>query len=414
MAVIKIILFDSPSKQLKDGTFPISLKVTHQRKRKYFSLNRYCTIKQWNKDDGKFRKNYKHHSSENDALEAIKTKAQKIIRDFDRYNKDFSFNAFEMEFVGTSVGSGLKEAFERKIEEKIKEKKLGTAESYQSTLNVIIRFLKDTSKYTSTNFNLTDISFKFLTDLEHWLRAENNCKDTSIAVYMRTLRAIVNKAIKEKVIKREHYAFDEYSIAERLNIDTQKRAITKDTINKIKALVLPEEKNLKFARDIFLFSFYTRGMNFVDIAYLTPVNIVDGRLMYIRRKTKKPFNMKLLPQAQEIIDYYLANKETEGDFIFPVFNDAIHISDKQKYTRRKTVLKLINKKLKEVAGMIDIDNLKLTTYVSRHSYATVLKDSKVPTAVISEAMGHQTEQITQTYLKQFENKELDQADENLL
>lgn len=414
MATPKIILFDFPTNQRKDGTFPVCLKVTHQRKRKYFSLNKHCLKEQWNKEKSEFRKNLKDYKKLNDVLDSVLQKAKDIIRDFERDGIPFSFKLFDEKFRNIEKSNKVIDVFTDHINKLIQENKPSSAAPFQSTLNSLLQFIDDTKRIKHTDFKLVDIDYKFLVAYEHWLRTERSCKDTSIAVYMKQLRSIINKAIKSKIIKREYYPFDEYSIADRLKLKTRKRAIDKSTIKKIAELELPELSKEQFAQHIFLFSFYTRGMNFVDIAYLTPENIIGDRLEYIRSKTKQPFSLKLLPPAKEILDFYIKHKVTKGDFIFPVFDESIHKTAKQKFDRRKTVLRDVNKILKELAKMIGMDDLKLTTYVSRHSYATTLKNANVSIAKISEAMGHQTEKITETYLKQFENDELDKADENLL
>lgn len=430
MAVAKIILFDVPSKQLSDGRFPIVLRVTHQRKRKYFSLNKYCFAEQWNKTNSVLytkseatkingAKEYKGAKKENDALDSILEDAKNIIRDFERYKKPFSLSAFEKTFLKSTASLDLEERFQTIIDNLEDAGKISTASPYKTTLNAIKEFTKAVSGYTFKGLELTDITFSFLKDFEKYLKTKRGVKDTSIIVYMRTLRAAMNHAIKEGVLKREYYPFYEYKISE-LDNSTDKRAIKKEYVKKIKALTFDDNTPEKFAQDIFLFSYYTRGMNFIDIAYLTPENIVNERIRYKRKKTrgktKEPqiFDMAILPPVQKILDYYIENKVTNDDFIFPIFDESIHKTPKQKYNRRKTALKKVNKYLKGIGEMVGLENIKLTTYVSRHSYANVLKDSNVPISIISENMGHHNVEVTQIYLKQFENKTLDEADKNLL
>jgi len=414
MAEAKIFLFDSPSKMLKDGTYPVTLKVTHDRKRKYFSLNRRCLLEQWNKEAGRFLRNYPKHVKENEVLLAMEGKASNIIREFERDGVPFTFTAFEKTFLNLEQDATIKGYFQLWIDKFIKEGKIGTASPYKTTLNLLLEFTDDSKAYRNRELRLIDINYKFLIDLEHWLRTDRGVKDSSISVYMRTLRSILNKAIKEKLIKRDYYPFDEYRLSERLKTKTPKRAIPKAAMKEIEALELPDHSPLQFAQHIFLFSYYTRGMNFVDIANLTPENIYDGRINYIRRKTKKPFSIKILPQVEQILEFYQNSKVTQGAFIFPVFDTTIHITPEQRYHRRKTVLREVNRNLKQIAAILGLENLNLTSYVSRHTYATVLKQAGTNIAHISEALGHESEKVTQIYLKQFENSELDELDANLL
>ncbi len=414
MASAKIILFDAASKQLKDGTFPITLRVTHMGKRNYFSLNRSCTPKFWNKESSRFRSGFPRYKKENDVLQSIESRANQILRDFERFDISFSFSAFEAKFLEKKHSLDLVGYFDQWINKFEAEGKMGTASPYKTTKNALIEFADATKGFNSKDLRLNDVNYKFLIDFEHWLRTKRDCMDSSISVYMRTLRSVFNKAIKEKLVHRDHYPFEEYLISERLSTETQKRAIDKATVKQIEALTFDDHTPAQLAQHIFLFSYYTRGMNFVDIAFLTPRNIHNGRINYTRRKTKKTFTIKIHPKAQEIIDFHLRHKVKKGNYIFPIFDESIHITDIQKYHRRKTALRQINKHLKEIAGAVGMENLKLTSYVSRHTYATVLKKAGKNTALISEALGHQSEKVTQIYLKSFENSELDDADADVL
>ena len=414
MADIKIILFDSQSKKLKDGTFPVCIRITHQRKRKYFNLGKHCIPQEWNKEKSRFRKIFPNYKAENDVLLKVESKASDILRNFKRDEIPFSFQRFSTKFLGKEQSIVTSDFFNAHIDRLLKEGKPSSAQPFQSTLKSLLNFIAQTKQYLPQEFKLTHIDYKFLTDYEHWLKTERKIKDTSIAVYMKELRSILNKAIKQGLIKREYYPFDQYNISKRLDLTTRKRAIDKETVKKIAALELSEFSIEQFAQHIFLFSYYTRGMNFVDIAYLTPANLIGDRLEYKRSKTNKPFTIKLLLPAKKILDFYIENKATVGDYIFPIFDETIHKTDVQKFNRRKTVLRDVNKALKTIAKMIGMDDLKLTTYVSRHTYATTLKKARVHISEISEALGHQNVKITETYLKQFDNDVLDKADEHLL
>lgn len=143
-------------------------------------------------------------------------------------------------------------------------------------------------------------------------------------------------------------------------------------------------------------------MNFIDIAELTWNNIKGDEINYRRKKTGQQFSITINQFSASILKYYKDANKSKGDYVFPIYDDAIYVTPKQKYERKKSVLKLVNNKLREIAKELGEINLNLTTYVSRHSYATNLKRSGVSTAIISEALGHTTEQQTQTYLASFE------------
>ncbi len=259
-----------------------------------------------------------------------------------------------------------------------------------------------------------DITFKeldyiFLTRLEDDL-LKRKVTENSIAVYMRTLRSIYNKAIAEGHARGNDYPFKAYKLT-KLNTKTKKRALTKEQVKSIADHKLELGSKLWVARSIFLFSYYCRGVNFIDVAQLKWSNVENGRVHYTRAKTGHQFNIALLPPALEILEYYNAHQDESG-YIFPILGNY-HDTEQKIKNRVKKIMKEVNSNLRTVAKAVKID-FNITTYVARHSYATVLKRQNVSTSQISEALGHSSEKITQVYLDSFENTVLDEADKFLL
>jgi integrase len=252
---------------------------------------------------------------------------------------------------------------------------------------------------------LNDVNYRFLESFEYWLRNVRQNKDTTISVKMRNLQRAINLAIEDKLIKQEDYPFGEkkYSINKRLDHSTKKIAVNTDKIGKLRNLELTTGSSLYFAQQIFMFSYYSRGMNFIDIAFLKWSDIPENIINYVRRKTRGKFEIPVNPHIQAILSYFMTNYSVPGGYVFPILNDSIHITPKQKYTRKKTALKAVNDNLKKIAKLIGEPNLKLTTNVGRHSYATGLKRAGVSTSYITEALGHATQDQTQTYLDSFES-----------
>ncbi|MDJ1497113.1 site-specific integrase [Cytophagaceae bacterium DM2B3-1] len=411
MADIKTILF--VSKKNKKGQSPVVLRLTHNRQRKYFFHPYHCLEDQWDITAGRFKRTFPDYKRVNDILRTKEQLASDIIRDFERDGIHFDFKAFEIRYLKQDEQANLESYFKSLIEKLNAAKDFGSETTHKNTLSAITRFVDSQKKRSASNFRLQDIDYKFLTDFEHWLRTVRDCKDTTIGIYMRTLRSVVNKAIKEKLLKADSYPFNDYSLS-KFNVKTKKRAITKDAIRLIEALELANNTKLQFARDIFLFSYYNRGINLIDIAHLTENNFPDGRLEYIRRKTNQIFSIAIKPQSKEILERYLHTKLHYGKYIFPILDEKIHQTEKQQHTRVKTVNRDINKALKIIAELAGLDGVNLTIYVGRHTYATVLKKAGVSIAIISESLGHRSEGVTHTYLKQFENSELDAADADVL
>jgi integrase/recombinase XerD len=231
---------------------------------------------------------------------------------------------------------------------------------------------------------------------------------------MRTLRTLFNSAIKYGYIKEEHYPFlsrnnpNGYSLRG-LKQDTRPRAISKEDINKIRDLELEEGTPLFVDRSLFMFSFYCRGINFHDMAYLTWSNIEDGRLRYKRAKTGGLLDMALLDPAKEIIEYF--KQQEPSKYLFPILHDEI-TDPTALYNRSKNGLKRFNKSMKTICASLKIK--PVTSYVSRHSWATIMRQEGHSTEVISESMDHASVHQTATYLKKFDKTILDHANQSIL
>lgn len=302
------MLFDSPSRKKKDGTYPLQLVIYENGKRKYFRLGKSCTQEEWNPETGYFRKNYPDHNKENSFLRRTLSRAYEVIDSLDRDKIPFSFHVFYSRYIGKKTSTDVATIFQSTIERCEREERVGSASQYRSTKNAILEFCKQSPNIPSNGLMLQNIDFKFLKDFEHWLKVKRNCKDTTISVYMRALRTVFNDAIKEDLISYEFYPFRKYEIGKRLNTKTKKRAISKDIMHQIKDLDLPEGSDLEFARDIFLFIYYGRGINFVDIAFLTPYNIQDNRIVYVRRKnrskTSKEISIPIRNEVKDLLEKY--------------------------------------------------------------------------------------------------------------
>lgn len=208
------------------------------------------------------------------------------------------------------------------------------------------------------------------------------------------------------------YPFDSFKVS-KFSAKTKKRAITKDDIKKIMRLNLDHKCFLmQLSRDIFVFSYLHGGINLTDIANLKYNNIQSNRIEYVRQKTGQDIAIPLFGVGEEIINKYRL-VEPNSAYIFPILNDKTHKSAQQKYNRIHKYTGHINKYLKTIGELAKIDTT-LTTYVARHTYATVLKRSGVNTSIISESLGHSSEKITQIYLDSFENSQIDEAMKNLL
>lgn len=214
------------------------------------------------------------------------------------------------------------------------------------------------------------------------------------------------------MVKRECYPFTIFKIS-KFDTSTRKRAIAKETVRRIIDLDLSKAwPNTQLARDLFVFSYFGAGINFTDMSLLTWANVQQGRICYIRKKTGKPIQFPLTAETRAILDKYCMADMTPNDYLFPILDKHVHRTERQRYDRIHKMLTNTNRRLKDIGEQVGVDNL--TTYVARHTFATVLKRSGVSTSIICESLGHSSEKVTQIYLDSFENAQIDEAMKHLL
>ena len=258
------------------------------------------------------------------------------------------------------------------------------------------------------DFYLAEVDVAWLKSYEVWLRSKG-LADNTIGIRFRTLRVVYNFALMNGLVKPELYPFKKYKVS-KLHQDTAKRAISKEQVMLIVNYDTSHSCLYKrLAVDMFVFSYLMGGINFVDMCMLTKDNIEDGRLIYVRKKTKKLIKLPLQERAIQIIDTY---SDCKREYLFPVLGDKARTVIQTK-DRIYDVLSNINRHLKKIGEEYGFE-LKITTYVARHTQATVMKRAGVSTSVISELMGHSSERVTQYYLDSFGNEQMDDAMKSLL
>jgi len=271
-----------------------------------------------------------------------------------------------------------------------------TAKNYRTAICSFIKFRK------GKDIVLSKIDKRLMEDYEKWLKENNICLNT-ISCYLRSLRAIYNKAVSNELIEQKNPFKNVFTG----NETTRKRAIGSNEINKLQAISLKSGSVLQTVRDIFLFSFYACGIPFIDIAFMKKDNIKDGYLIYKRHKTQQKISIKLEPCMQEIIDRYWS---ADGDYVFPFITNYDKEKSYRQYRSRLCYYNSVLKKLRDMAGISG----NLTSYVPRHTWASLAFESNVDMSVISKALGHTTTNTTQTYIKGINNTLLYDANKKLL
>lgn len=392
------------------GEASIYLRITKDRKVKYLATGEYCKPSDWNNNKKEVKASNKFYKAINQNIQNFKTSIENIYNNTltTEIKNRLSIDDF-LEMLKPKktkiISTDFFELINTKIETLKDTGKIGSSKYYHDCLNSIKKFHK------KSKMDLTEITLEWLKNYETYLR-KAGCIDGGIAVKMRAIRSIYNDAIKANLATYEKYPFKLYQIS-RLKSNKKIRSIGKSEIKLIQNLDVSNDKKLQLAKDLFLFSYYTGGINFIDMMKLQTSNIYDNgnRIDYTRSKTKGLFNLKLLTPAKDIIDKYKANAKITG-FVFPLILRQ-GLTPLQISNRKHKTLGEFNRNLKTIGLMCNID-FDLTSYVARHSMAQHLKLNKVATDVISEAMGHQNLNITQTYLNRFGNDVTDSALETLL
>ena len=278
-------------------------------------------------------------------------------------------------------------------------KKIGkrrTAETYTTALNSFLRFRGE------RDLLFEEVDSNLMVEYETFLKGINVCPNSS-SFYMRNLRAIYNRAV-ERELTVQRYPFKHvYTGVDK----TVKRAVPLKVIRRIRDLDLTLSPVLDYARDLFMFSFYTRGMAFVDMAYLKKKDLQNGVLVYRRQKTGQQLFIKWEKPMQEIVGKY--PEDSLSPYLLPVLKYPF----KDTHKHYRNVMSGINRNLKEIARLADI-SVPLSMYCARHSWASAAKGKNIPISVISEGMGHDSEATTQIYLASLDNSVVDKANAQIL
>ncbi|WP_335965065.1 site-specific integrase [Galbibacter sp. PAP.153] len=387
-----------------DGTFPIILRLTHHRRSTSIATGFSVKEMYWDSRKNEIKNKYEGTESVgrlNNILLKEKAKAADIINKLhDKGMLNYmSINQVKSRITRSDVYSSFFKFGEAKVRELNEMQRYGSAKAY----GVLLSVLKNFTKGKDVKFH--EVNYEFLIQFEkHHLSKEGNSIN-GVACYMRTLRAIYNKGIKEGLIEREAYPFYHYKIRMQ---PTQKRALPLESIRKIMQLKTKRGSAIFHYRNFFLISYMLYGMSFVDLAFLKKKNIVNGRVQFRRKKTSKIYDIKISGQLHEILKYYLEGKKKE-DFIFHIIKRT---DLKAQYKDIMWERHRYNKGLKTIAGKCNIEH-RLTSYVARHSFATQAMLQNIPLEAISAMMGHSKLNTTQIYLKSLPTDILDQYHEKL-
>ena len=313
-------------------------------------------------------------------------------------NKDFTINELCEVFRQLPTCKTVFTTLQEHVTRQERMLRHGTAMTYR---NAYQRF-KDFRAGVDLTFD--QLTSDMIEEYEAWLTNRGLMQNT-IRFYLRTLHTLLYKAIDEGLLNDNNKLFSHVRLA---YVPTTKRAISADEIRAIQQLKLPPNSIQAFARDLFMFSFYTRGMSFVDIAYLKKKDLKDGLLSYCRKKTNKQITIAWEQELQEIVNRYSAHTDNTP-YMLPIIKNL----DETKYVQYKRMQVNINRALKRIGTMADLKR-PITMYVARHSWASIARDMDISISIISEGMGHQSCKTTQIYLDTLDTSKINDANKRII
>jgi integrase/recombinase XerD len=396
MATVKIHLDKRKAKS--DGSFPICFLIYHNRKTTTRSCKLFVKERDWDDTEKSIKKTNPQHKVLNLKLRKsfADLQSQLLLATDDEVGEYLKPVAQVIEVVEQK--KTLYQFAQVLIDQMRADGQIGNAWVYESTVNALKLFHPNGLLY------FEDVDYQFLTKYNSHLVAKD-IKHNSIYLYIRTLRIFYNKAIKSKLVDRSLYPFDDYKLRPE---KTKKRAVDVSILTKMKQAELPFNSAHWHARNYFLLSFYLIGISIVDLSLLKNNNVQYDRLTYKRRKTGKWYDIKLHPQAIEIFNFY----QNTPEYLLPISKTGVGEEVLIRGIKSKT--KLINKHLAQIAKELKIE-YKITTYTSRHSWATLAKKAGFSIELIAEALGHEYgNRTTAVYLDTFDQNVVDDANAKVI
>ena len=319
-----------------------------------------------------------------------------IIALYDKRNGNYTTDDIVTKFNEQADEQSLFSFMQGVISQLKRLNRIRTSETYAATLSSFMKFCD------GQDILLCEIDSDTMMFYEAWLKDKGICPNT-VSFYMRILRAVYNRAVEKGLVEQKHPFKHVYTGIDK----TVKRAVPLKAIKRIKELDLTLKPHLDYARDMFLFSFYTRGMSFIDMAYLKKSDLKNGVITYRRRKTSQQLSIKWEKCMAEIVAKYKDRNATQ--YLLPIITNPL-LDERKQY---RNAIYRVNTALKEVARLVNL-SIPLTMYCARHGWASIAKSKNIPLSIISEGMGHDSEETTRIYLASLDSNVIDKANSLIL
>lgn len=377
----------------KDGLFPVKIQVVFRRKQKYYSTGKNLSREEWERLlKAKSKALTEIREDIESSFSNVKHQINELIQ-----KGDFSIETLSLRLGRQVKDMDLHSAFLLKMRELEENDQAGTYLNYQSAL-------KSLESFGGTQIPLNRITVDWLKQCERFWLSQGKSY-SSISIYLRTLKCILNRAVRDGVLKESSFPFgkNKYEIPQGCG---RKLALTLTEIKKVMSYQDGTRDTEEF-RDLWVFSYLCNGINFMDLLFLRYANIIDGEICFVRSKTSRTakhgreIHAIITPQMWEIIHKWGNPEVSPQTCIFKYASGKETAFERIKLVRR--IVTKCNRRLKKIAENIGI--IQLTTYTARHSFATVLKRAGAKTSYISESLGHSNLAVTENYLACFEKEE---------
>lgn len=383
-------------------------QVIHKRKVKQIDTNYVVYPSEWDTlseriqiDERTCAERRKILHSYNEKILWDQCRLRNIILSFNLKEDEYTVDEIVNSYLKISANNSLHTYIKKQIVLLQDAGRKRTAETYAAALSSFMKFR------INEDLPFEGITSDLLKQYQGWL-FERGIKKNSSSFYMRILRTVYNKASEEGLTTNKNPFRHVYTGIDK----TKKRAINAELIRKMKTYDLSLYPSREFARDMFLFSFYTRGMSYIDMAYLKKSDLRYGYLTYCRRKTGQQLTIKWEKCMKEITDKY---SNPDSQYLLPIIKSPLQHTEKyeEEYSLYLNSRHLTNYHLRMLSKELEIFP-PLTMYVARHSWASIAKQKNIPLSVISDGLGHESEKTTRIYLATLSNSIIDEANKQII
>lgn len=380
-----------------DRSGSIYFQITHRRLTRQVSTRIRIPREEWDFARQRMLCNGNTSSIARSRVECGVAHLRAIIRKLEAAGDEYTADDIVRQFRTPALSDSLSSFMGEQIDYLRRCNRFGTAKNYEHTLRSFRNFIGGDIPIAAITEQLVDNYNAFL--------VQRGIVRNSVSFYMRVLRAVYNKAVRRRLVEQTNPFRNVYTGIDK----TRKRAIDEELIVRLYRLDLRSKPELELTRDIFIFSYCTRGMAFVDMAYLRKSDIQNGAISYTRHKTGQLLTVRIEPGMRSIIERY--SGITGGlPYVFPILTSVDVV---EMYRQYRAAINTYNRRLKELSRMVQ-SGCRFTSYTARHSWATSARRHNAPVSVISAGLGHTSERTTQIYLTSLENSTIDAVNRGII